>query len=211
MRVHDVTVTIRPGMAIWPGDPAVERSLVAEIGPLSAANVSQLSLSVHTGTHVDSPVHFITGAPGVESLPADILVGPCSLREIHPRAQHIDAADLEALRLPAGTQRLLVKTGNSSLWLRPSVFEPSFTAFTHDAARWIVEQGIRLIGIDYLSVEPSDNPEPVVHRTLLAAGVIPVEGLDLSKVSPGEYLLACLPLKIESSDGAPSRAVLIEL
>ena len=211
MRIHDITVGIAPGMAIWPGDPPVERRLVWKIGQGSTANVSHLSMSVHSGTHVDAPIHYIPGGASVESLPLDALVGPCQVCEIDTGRETISAGDLEALGLPAQTQRLLVKTSNSALWGRSErTFQPRFVSFSTEAARWIVDHGIRLVGIDYLSVEPLDAPEPVVHRTLLAAGVIPLEGVNLSAIVPGEYMLVCLPLKLAGSDGSPARVILME-
>jgi len=211
MRIHDITLTLRPGIPVWPGDPSFTRTLIWQMGPTGPANVSQVTMSVHTGTHVDAPIHFIADSPGVEMLPLDALVGPCLVCAVHPAGRLIAAEDLDALSLPVGTERLLLKTTNSDIWRRQgAAFSSDFVALSAEGARWIVEHGIRLIGVDYLSVEPFDNKEPVVHRTLLAAGVIALEGVDLGAIAPGGYTLACLPLKLAGSDGAPARAVLIE-
>jgi len=212
MRIHDITVTIRAGQTpVWPGDPQVERTLIWQIGERSTANVSHLALSAHTGTHVDAPVHFIAGAAAVETLDLNMLIGPCRVCTIETGGKHIGAGDLTSLALPPSTRRLLLKTANSRLWARsPAVFQNDFVALTADAAQWIVDHRIGLIGIDYLSVEPLENAPPIVHRTLLGAGVILLEGINLTDVPPGAYTLVCLPLKIAGSDGAPARAILIE-
>jgi arylformamidase len=124
--------------------------------------------------------------------------------------QEITAADLEAAAIPAGTERLLLKTRNARL-LDDEDFRRDFVYLTLDAARWLVERGVRLLAIDYLSVERMDAQPNVVHQTLLKAGVVIVEGADLRLVAPGSYLLACLPLKLEGADGSPVRAVLVEM
>lgn len=211
MRIHDITVSVTAGMPVWPGDPAVERTLVSQIGAESAANVSRLTMSVHTGTHVDAPIHFIAGGMSIESLALDALVGPCTVSAIEATGRTISAADLEALKLSRSVQRLLLKTTNSALWAKSgAAFERDYVSLSGGAAQWIVDHGMRLVGIDYLSVEPFAADEPVVHRTLLAGGVIPLEGVDLSGVTAGEYTLVCLPLKLAGSDGAPARVILIE-
>lgn len=176
----------------------------------AGANVSQLKMSVHTGTHVDAPIHFIHGGSAIDEISLGTLVGPCTVYDVQPKGEHIDAATLEALVLPAGVKRLLLKTANSRrrLYDRPT-FSEDFIALAADGARWIVEHHLALVGVDYLSVEPFSNTEPVVHRTLLRAGIVPVEGLNLAGIAPGEYTLVCLPLKLAGSDGAPARAILM--
>jgi len=210
--IHDISLPLAPGRTpIWPGDPPLERTLAWRIGDASDANVSRLSLSVHTGTHVDAPLHYIEDGASVDALDLSVLVGPCRVSAVPTVGNIIQASDLGALQLPAGVQRLLLKTRNSSLWAQHAgAFQSRFVSLSPEAAQWIVQRGIRLIGIDYLSVEPVDCAEPVVHRTLLAAGVIPLEGIDLTGITPGSYTLVCLPLRIEGSDGAPARAILIE-
>ncbi len=211
MNIHDVTLTLTAGMAVWPGDPPFRRTLWATLGDASSANVSQVSMSVHTGTHVDAPIHFIAGGAAIEALDLSILTGPCHVCRVQPAGKHISAGDLDALDLSASCQRLLLKTANSQRWTSMSApFYENFIALTLDAAQWVVERGIGLIGVDYLSVEPMHNTEPVVHRTLLNGGVVPREGLNLAAVAPGEYMLVCLPLKIAGSDGAPARVILME-
>ena len=211
MRIYDITLTIERGMPVWPGDPPVETTLIGRLGLAGAANVSRLSMSVHTGTHVDAPIHFIAGGVGVEQSPLDALVGPCRVCEVHPSGLSIEAGDLDALNLPTGTQRLLIKTSNSQLWARPREgFQERFVSLSAGAARWVVEHGLRLVGVDYLSVESLNAAQPIVHHTLLRAGVVPLEGINLAEVAAGEYTLVCLPLKLAGSDGAPARVILIE-
>ena len=210
-RLHDISVAVCPQMPSWPGDPTFESRLVDAIAQGEAANVSWIGMGAHSGTHVDAPLHFFENGAAVDSLPLDVLVGPCIVAEL-PATGAIRAADLEALSLPADVTRLLLKTLNSALWRsHPGAFQADFVGLAPDAARWVINQGIRLLGVDYLSVEPYPAPrEHPVHKTLLAAGVVLLEGTDLSAVSPGAYMLVCLPLKLIGLEGAPARAVLLE-
>lgn len=195
---------------MWPGDPPIELQRLRSIADGDASNDSRLACSVHVGTHVDAPAHFIDRAPSVEYLPLDILTGPAVVIDL-PGADVITAEILASLDLPAGTERLLFKTRNSALWAEPDHrFNPDFVALNSDAAQWIVEHPIRLVGIDYLSIQQFDEPEPLVHPILLEAEVVIVEGLNLQSIQAGLYQFICLPLKLAGSDGAPARAVLIE-
>lgn len=202
----DITVPIRPGMVIYDGDPAVSRHRVQSIAGGAICNVSRMDLGVHTGTHIDAPVHFIDGAGGVEVTPLDALIGTARVVDATAITRDLDEALLRGLDLPLGAQRLLFKTPNSRLWDRDT-FSDDFFGITEGGARYLVGRGVRLVGIDYLSIAPKDNPAPT-HIALLEAGVVILEGLDLRKVEPGDYMLACLPLLIPGSDGAPSRALL---
>lgn len=210
--LHDVTVQLRPGMPTWPGEDGVELRPVKRIADGDPANVHTLGMGIHTGTHVDAPRHFVDGARTAESLSLDVLVGPCLVADV-AGAPDVSAAELEAL-FPAGTaapERLLLRTRNSSgpspAWA-DDAFREDYAAIGHDAARWLVERGVRLVGVDYLSVEPYRAEEPVTHRTLLGAGVTIVEGLDLRSIAPGAYRLHCLPLLLRDAEGAPARVVL---
>jgi len=209
MKVHDISLTVRARMPVYPGEstPLLEPTSQMERG--DSYNVSRLTISTHTGTHIDAPRHFLPGGASVDQIPVDALVGPALVVEM-PVEQEITAANLEAAAIPSGTERLLFKTRNSRL-LDDEDFRRDFVYLTLDAARWLVEQGVRLLAIDYLSVEQMDAEPNVVHQTLLRAGVVIVEGADLRQVAPGPYLLACLPLKIEGADGSPVRAVLVEM
>jgi arylformamidase len=201
--IHDISVPIRADMPIYEGNPGVELERASSIADGDPANVSNLSFGVHTGTHVDAPLHFIDGAPGAEGIPLDALVGPAVVVD----ATGIDAlgeTELEGLGIPEGAERVLLKTRNSELWNRDD-FTRDFLRLDGSGARYVVGRGIRTIGIDYLSIGDRE-----AHRELLGAGVVPVEGLDLRKVAPGEYTFICFPLDVVGSDGGPARAVLID-
>jgi arylformamidase len=205
MRIHDITRALEPGMPTWPGEPGPELKLIKQMSAGQPADVSDLSLGVHTGTHVDAPKHFIAGAMGVESLPLSVLVGPAQIVRIeHPTA--ITVEELEATQL-AGVERVLFRTRNSESSRKE--FNQDFVYMEPEAAEWLLEHGARLVGVDYLSVEQFSAAEPRTHRILLGGDVVIVEGLDLAAVDPGYYLLCCLPLKLLGADGAPARAVLI--
>jgi arylformamidase len=209
MTIYDISLPISEALAIWPGDPAVHISQRSHLDRGDVATVSRLDLGAHSGTHVDAPVHFIPGAPGVDSLDLEVLVGPALV--VHALDHDtLTAQILEGLAIPTGIQRVLFRTRNSDHWARGERrFDEDFVAITKDGARWLVERGFRLVGIDYLSIAPFRNMVPT-HQTLLSAGVIPVEGLDLSQVAPGVYHLVCLPLKVLGGDGAPARVILID-
>lgn len=202
----DVTVQVRDGMVTWEGDPPVRLTRVAAMTDGALCNVSRLDFGVHTGTHIDAPAHFIDGGPGAESLDLDGLIGPALVVDATHILHHIDAPALDALCIPPQADRLLFKTTNSELWAR-GTFSKRFLGITGDGARWLAERGTRLVGIDYLSVAPFDDPVPT-HVALLAAGTIVLEGLDLRGVEAGAYELVCLPLLIPGADGAPARVLL---
>ncbi|MEO8290426.1 MAG: cyclase family protein [Gaiellaceae bacterium] len=205
MRIRDISVPIREGMPIYDGNPGIRLERASSIAEGAPANVSRLDLGVHTGTHVDAPLHFIVGAPGAEGIPLDALVGPALVVDATAvGGATLGESELAALEIPADTERVLLKTRNSELWAQPS-FTRDFIRLDGSGARFVVAHGIRTIGIDYLSIGDRE-----AHRVLLGAGVVPVEGLDLRGVEPGEYMFACLPLDVVGSDGGPARAVLLE-
>jgi arylformamidase len=206
MQIYDVTRTLQAGMATWPGEPGPDLSLIKQMSAGQAADVSHLSLGVHTGTHVDAPRHFIPGGAGVESLPLTALIGPARVASIKHEGA-IRADELERSGLD-GVERVLFRTRNSDEW-SGAEFKDDFVYLDPEAAHWLVERGIRLVGVDYLSVEAFAAAEPLTHRTLLSAGVVIVEGLDLREISPGDFILSCLPLKLAGADGAPARVVLM--
>src|SRR5919108_3411554 len=197
--IIDISVPIRPGMVTYPGDPDVTLERVLSIADGGVVNLSRLDFGVHTGTHVDAPVHFIDGAPAAESLPLDVLIGPASVLDLTATTR-LDAAAFEHVAL---AERVLLKTRNSELWNRET-FAEDFLALTEDGARPLVEGGVRLVGIDYLSIG-----DEAAHEALLGAGIVAIEGLDLRGVELGEYQLVCAPLKLVGSDGAPARVLLI--
>jgi arylformamidase len=209
-QIIDVSLPIGPGLLTWPGDPGIRIDPAKRIDRGDSANVSDLHLGSHTGTHVDPPVHFLPGERSIDQLDLEVFIGPAVVADLR-EADAIGAAELQALELPAGTDRLLCRTRNSQLWTRfPADFPDDYVAVTEDGARWLVENAIRLVGVDFLSVEKSAGGDHPVHRTLLGGGTVIVEGLDLSRVEPGSYRLACFPLRITDGDGSPARAVLIE-
>ncbi len=210
MKIHDISVSISPDMPVWPNDPAVVLEQVTSMDAGAHDNVSRLACSVHTGTHVDAPHHFMNDHRTVESLALDILVGPALVVQIPDDVMVVTAEILERSVIPEGTKRLLLKTRNSHLWEHQAqYFDEKFVGISADGAQWLVDKGVLLVGIDYLSVAPYHHSIPT-HRTLLAPGIIIVEGMNLSAVSPGTYTLYCLPLKLVGSDGAPARAILVE-
>lgn len=208
MRIYDISLTISPDLPTWPGDPRVALQQVEKMDAGSEYNLSRIDMSVHTGTHVDAPYHFLPGGKTVDSLSLSDLNGRAYVLHL-PEVDLITAAVLEKAEIPPRTRRILFKTRNSQWWTQPhDSFHTDFVAISPDGAQYLVERGFRLVGIDYFSVAPFDNGTPT-HAILLRAGMILVEGLDLSKVSQGRYTLYCLPLKLAAAEGAPTRAILI--
>jgi arylformamidase len=204
--MHDISVAIRPGMAVWADEVPVELQAVLTVA-VDGAAVSRLCLGTHTGTHVDPPSHFIEGGAAAHELPLDAMIGPCSLRRFEERFE-ITSEHLERAVIPEGATRLLLATPSASLWDVPG-FHTNYTGLAPDGAEWCLRRGIRLVGIDYLSIERVDSPTAWrTHLALLSAGAVILEGLDMRGVQPGEYELICLPLKLQNGDGAPARAVL---
>ncbi|HUQ42688.1 MAG TPA: cyclase family protein [Candidatus Limnocylindrales bacterium] len=211
MKIHDVTLTLRPGMTTWGNEPGPEITPLRRIAKGDSANVSTITLGDHTGTHVDPPIHFIEGGATVDQLPLEPLLGPCVVLE-HDATGNISGEWLQRANVPPGTTRVLFKTRNSDRWNDPlHEYTRDIVAVDASAARWCVSRGVRLVGIDYLTIEPQ-GPEKAgypTHHTLLGAGVVIIEGLDLRGITPGRYELVCAPLKIEKGDGAPARVFLV--
>ena len=208
MNVYDISVPLRPNMPTYEGEPGPALEFRKLLSKGDSSTVSVLSLGSHTGTHVDAPAHFIDGADSIERLPLDALVGPVYVADFGGDT-HITAADLESLAIPGDCQRLLFKTRNGPFWDDPE-FHSDFIALAPDAATKLVERGIRLVGIDYLSIERFHARPHEVHTTLLAGGVVILEGLDLRRVTPGSYFLVCAPLNVVGAEAAPARAFLID-
>ncbi|MCW5851900.1 MAG: cyclase family protein [Anaerolineae bacterium] len=220
MPIYDLTLPISAHLAVWPGDPPVEIVREMDAAQGDAFTLTRLNISAHTGTHIDAPRHFFPSGLAIDQLPLDRLMGPAWVAEVEDGKDGkgrkagegglVTAAGLEGLRIPVDVTRLLLKTANSHLWTHPLIptFDPDFVALDPSAARWLVERGIQLIGIDYLSIERGDESFPV-HTALLRAGVVILEGLNLAHVPPGAYHLIALPMKITDADGAPARVVLI--
>lgn len=208
MKIYDISVPISKEMLIYPGDSATSIIPLLQISKGQPCNISTLSFSSHVGTHIDPPYHFLEEGAKTDTLPLEIFIGKAWVCEFNGEGG-IGAAELSASGIPPDTERLLLKTRNSQLWQRPG-FQQDYAYLAPDGARWLVEQGVRLVGIDYLSIEKFNASPATTHLTLLGAGVPIIEGLDLSSVTPGEYTLICLPLRVKDGDGAPARAVLIE-
>jgi arylformamidase len=210
MRIYDISVTVTSELPVWPGDPAIVLERVEKIEEGGNANVSRIEMGVHTGTHVDAPVHFVPGASSVESMSLDVLVGLVQVVHLADSVDTIGGAEVQAAGIKPGTTRVLFKTRNSQYWSHTrDGFQMGFVGITRSGAEKLVEMGIRLVGIDYLSIAPFKQSRPT-HEVLLKASTVIIEGLDLRQVNPGEYTLYCLPIKLGGSDGAPCRAILVE-
>jgi arylformamidase len=212
MKIHDVSLVLRPDMITWPSEPAPKIEPLRRIAKGDTANVSVVTISDHAGTHVDPPIHFLEGGNTVDKMPLEALIGPCVVVAFDGPG-HISADWLEKAKIPPRTERILFKTRNSARWGDPNAaFSREFTTRNASAAKWCVDHGVKLVGIDYLSIEPQ-GPEKEgypVHKTLLGANVVIIEGLDLRGPAPGQYELFCGPLKLLNGDGAPARVFLIE-
>ncbi len=210
MKIYDITLTIQPSMPVWPGDPPVQLERVSKIEDGANANVSRLALSAHTGTHVDAPYHFLGDSRvTVDLLSLDVLNGEAFVLHLPDEVGLVTKDVLQKAGIPPGARRLLLRTRNSHIWTQGlRDFQTGFVGIGVEGARYLVECGVELIGVDYLSVAPYKQSRPT-HEVLLKAGLVVVEGLDLSQVSAGTYSLHCLPLKLGGSDGAPARAILI--
>jgi arylformamidase len=208
MRVYDVTVPLDAGTHVWDGEPGPELDKRVEIDEENPARLSAFSMGSHTGTHVDAPAHFEKDGATVEGIATAALVGPAVVVE-HTGSDDITAADLDALGVDGRHRRVLFKTANGRLWSEPA-FRRDFLAIAPSAAHRLVELGVQLVGMDYLSVEAFDSTSHEVHHALLGAGVVALEGVDLREAPPGEYLLVCAPLKLAGAEGAPARVFLID-
>lgn len=201
----DVTRTLTNGIIRWPGDREFRWERIADIGKGSPANVSTISTTVHIGTHIDAPLHFIPDGDDVAQLTLDVLCGPATVIEmLEPR--HIEVSDLEGAGIPKG-HRVLFKTANTALWEKPD-FDPGYVGLSGEAAMWLVDNETPLVGIDYLSVDPYESEGSPAHHALLGNNVIILECLDLDPVEAGVYEMVALPLKIANSEGSPARVIL---
>jgi arylformamidase len=204
-RFIDVSVPLVNGIPAFPGNPEFELQPVKRIAEGASSNVSRLVLGTHTATHIDAPLHFFDGMAGAESLPLELLLGRARVVEIAKRGG-IGRSDLAAAGLREDL-RVLLKTPNSALW-NTAAFHQDYTFLDESGALYLLEQGVKVVGIDYLSIEQFKKAGAPTHRALLAQGVIIIEGLNLADVDPGMYEMYCLPLPIRGGDGAPARVVL---
>jgi len=205
-RLIDVSVLLRPGLPTYPGNPEFELQPVKRIAEGASSNVSRLVMGTHTGTHVDAPRHFFDDKPGVDSLPLDLLVGRARVIDV-PTRGGVTEAQLAAEGLREDL-RVLLRTPNSALWNSHEGFREDYTYLTEGGARYLVDQGVKVVGVDYLSVEQFHKAGAPAHHALLGNNVIIIEGLDLSEAEAGQYEMYCLPLRVEGADGAPARVVL---
>lgn len=208
MKIYDITVAISAGVPIYKGDPGVEITSFKSIADGSSANVSHISLGVHTATHIDAPNHFIEGAKRIHEIDPEKLVGPCRVIEV---PEDVVAIEPEHVGDIGGMTRVLFKTRNSTFWATPEDgFRTDFTYLTPATAKLLVDSGVVLVGIDYLSIEKSGSPGHPVHITLLEKEVVILEGVDLREVNAGDYGIICMPLKYigGGGDGSPARTML---
>lgn len=205
--IIDISWPVKVGMLSYPGDCLyqVRQTLFLEKG--DACNLSCFEMSMHNGTHIDAPLHFIAEGKPVSKLALDFFLGRAKVILIETK-DRVTVDHLRQFKVENG-DRLLLKIPHNESLLDNSVFCNDYAALDQTAAAFLAEKGVRLVGIEYLSIEEPENPPNMVHRILLARGVIILEGIDLRKVSPGEYFLSCLPLNLEGANGSPVRAVLM--
>jgi len=204
-KIYDVTVPLSDEVPTFPGDPRFHMEFSHRISEGEPYNVARLTMGAHSGTHVDAPYHFLADGATVDQLPLEILMGKARVVDM-TAADRIDRADLEQVDLRDDI-RVLFKTRMSGQLRQPS-FQEDFVYLTPEAASYLVKVGLKLVGIDYLSIEKYGSRDFAAHHALLGSGVVIIEGLDLSEVEAGEYELACLPLRIAGADGSPARVVL---
>ncbi|MBN2325332.1 MAG: cyclase family protein [Spirochaetes bacterium] len=209
MKIYDISVGISADMVTWPDHVPLVLEQFQRIADGEEANVSRMAGTVHIGTHVDAPLHFIDGAASIEKLPLDVLTGPAYVAHLQ-NASVIDAEVLNGAGIPQDTKRILFKTRNSNFWASgEKEFRTDYVGLNASGAEWLVERGIGLVGVDYLAVAVYTDLT-TVHRILLGNDVIVLEAVDLSGVEQGRYELYCLPLKLMATEGAPARTILIE-
>jgi arylformamidase len=208
MPIYDISLTISNDLPVWPGDRPISLVRNKDMQHGELYTLSQLTSTVHVGSHLDAPRHFVRDGHGVDQTDINKLIGPCYVVDLSD-VNSIDAQSLEQAIIPVHVTRLLCRTRNSEWWARgDNTFHTDFIAIDPTGAEWIVQRGMQLVGVDYLSVGAYEGGIPT-HEILLLNGVVPVEGLDLSRIEQGEYQLICLPLKLKDCDGAPVRAVLM--
>ena len=205
MKLIDVSVPLDAQLPTYPHNTPFSLEAIKRIARGDSSDVSTLHMSAHSGTHVDAPRHFFDEGAGTESLPLELLMGRTRVIEVGSRTG-VTAEDLAGFDL-SDDIRVLIKTHNSQLWGSPA-FHTDYVGVTESGAKHLVDHGIKVVGVDYLTVEVFKNPGAPAHHALLGAGTIVIEGLDLRDVEPGIYDMCCLPLRIVGSDGAPARVVL---
>lgn len=206
MKIYDITVSLSGKTPIYPGDPEVLIEPRLSLAKGDGQNLSYLAFGSHTGTHIDAPYHFFEEGMKVHELPLELLIGRTRVLQV-ASGDGISADNLAEHDL-GDVNRVLFKTRNSYLWESNHEFVEKYVHLTPDAATYLVKAGMKVVGIDYLSVDRYNYDKPEVHLRLLQSGVIIIEGLNLSEVEPGDYEMICLPLKVQDGDGAPARVIL---
>jgi arylformamidase len=213
-KIYDISVPIQSGGLVYPGNPGIDISLAQSIESGASANVSLLQFGSHTGTHVDAPRHIFNDGQGIDQLSLESLVGEATVLHFSDEVRAIGRAELEAQDIAAiperSRERVICRTRNSGYLTQDPNFHKDFTYIAPDAAEYLVSLGVRLIGVDYLSIEQFHSGHHQTHKTLLKHDVVIVEGMNLAKVPAGQYNLYCLPLLLVGCDGAPARAILVE-
>jgi arylformamidase len=207
VKLVDVSVPIHTAMTVYRGNPPV-RIRPAMTLRTDHVNLSEICLGSHTGTHVDAPSHFIKGGKGIDRVDLHRFIGPAWVADLRRVRGGIGAADLDRARIPGGSRRILLRTSNSRWWHPPRPFRTDFVYLAADGADWMVDRGVQLVGIDYLSIEGYSVEGAPTHHRLLGAGIPILEGLDLFKLRPGRWQMAALPLRIKDGDAGLTRAVL---
>lgn len=208
MKIYDITLPIKNNMLVWPGDSAVFIEIKTTVKK-DGYGQSHFSFGSHTGTHVDAPNHFLEDGLGIDSIDPQKLIGKCIVVDLM-NLDHLEITsdDIKDIELEKGA-RILFKTGNFK-YLKGSVFPKDYISLSLEGAKYLVDRGVVLVGTDFLGIEKQKNPDHPVHKTLLTAGIVNVEGLDLSEIEPGEYQIFCMPLKVAGADGAPARVFLVK-
>lgn len=201
----DVSVPVSDGMPHWPGEPPVSVRRIKSIEKGDGANVSVLSMSAHTGTHMDAPLHFIENGKDITAADAEILIGEARVIELRGKGE-ITADNISAYGFMPG-ERILFKTGNSDEEWFSWDFNSNYAFLSGDAAAFLAQKGVALVGIDYLSIAKYKEGEEA-HKNLLGKGIWIIEGLYLKEADEGVYDMICFPMKIRGSDGAPARVML---
>jgi arylformamidase len=206
MAIFDISIGIDENLPLWPGDPELRLHWAANIEQGDLVNLTELSMSIHTGTHIDAPLHFLPNGKPIDSLSLNVFMGEA---QVVAMPQDVNLITVNILQdvCEINAARILFKTKNSQLW-ETSKFQQDYVALEASAAQWLVDQGVQLVGIDYLSIAPFKDPAPT-HKILLSNNVVIVESLDLRSVEPGLYTLICLPLKLVGREAAPARAILL--
>jgi arylformamidase len=202
----DITVALRDGMVHWPGDPECQIKKAVSMDDGAVCNLTHLSMSAHTATHMDAPRHFIKDGQTMEQMPLDAVIGGCRVIQLTARDQ-ITPDHLRPHQLRRG-ERILFKTKNSAQCWKSDEFDKNFVSIRQDAAAYLAERGVRTVGVDYLSIGGYEKDGVETHQIMLGGGIWVIEGLNLTAIKPGRYQMICLPLKIHGADGAPCRVVL---